>query len=145
MSLFALQLSLPMFALALLTFVLLMLLAISRYSATKNRLVSLSFYKVYIGEGEPEKLRQLTRNYSNLLESPVLFYSAIVLTIVLKIESATLLYIAWAYVVLRYVHTLVHITYNSVRHRFVVFVLSVLILITYWVTLFVQVVEQIQA
>ena len=74
-------------------------------------------------------------NYSNLLESPVLFYAGILLTLILMVQDQILISLAWAYVAARYVHSFIHVTYNQVMHRFAVFVFSIFVLLAYWVRL----------
>ena len=44
-----------------------------------------------------------------------------------------MLNLAWLYVGLRLVHTLIHISYNYVIHRFMAFVLSMLTLLAMWI------------
>jgi hypothetical protein len=39
---------------------------------------------------------------------------------------------AWAYVALRSLHSLIHVTYNRVMHRFLVYVASTLLLFAMW-------------
>jgi hypothetical protein len=74
-------------------------------------------------------------NYSNLFETPVLFYTAILTTLVLMVQDNILVVLAWAYVSSRYVHSFIHITYNRVMHRFLVFVFSSFVLFAFWVRL----------
>jgi hypothetical protein len=40
---------------------------------------------------------------------------------------------AWAYVALRALHSLIHVTYNRVTHRFLVYVASTLLLFGMWI------------
>jgi len=72
-------------------------------------------------------------NYSNLLESPILFYVAILLTLVLMVQDSILVVLAWTYVAARYVHSFIHVTYNRVMHRFTAFVFSCFVLLAIWV------------
>ena len=72
-------------------------------------------------------------NYSNLLESPILFYVAILLTLILMVQDSILVVLAWTYVAARYVHCFIHITYNRVMHRFTAFVFSSFVLLAIWV------------
>jgi len=74
-------------------------------------------------------------NYSNLFESPVLFYTAILLTLILMVQDPILVVLAWAYVTSRYIHSFIHITYNRVMHRFSVFIFSSFVLLAIWVRL----------
>jgi hypothetical protein len=74
-------------------------------------------------------------NYANLLESPVLFYTAILLTLILMVQDSILVILAWTYVVSRVIHSFIHITYNRVMHRFMVFLFSCFVLFAIWVRL----------
>ncbi|QPQ55844.1 MAPEG family protein [Allosphingosinicella flava] len=60
-------------------------------------------------------------NYNHLMEQPTLFY-AIALTLALMGSGDGLnLYLAWGYVGLRILHSLVHAVTNVVQHRFLLF------------------------
>lgn len=74
-------------------------------------------------------------NYHNQFESPVLFYVAILLTLMLMLQDNIIVVLAWVYVGLRYVHSIIHITYNRVMHRFMVFIFSGVVLFAIWVRL----------
>ena len=74
-------------------------------------------------------------NYSNLFESPVLFYTAILLTLMLMVQDSILVSLSWIYVASRYAHSFIQVTYNRVMHRFSVFLFSSFILLAIWVRL----------
>ena len=74
-------------------------------------------------------------NYTNLFESPVLFYTAILLTLILMVQDTILVILAWTYVGSRVMHSFIHITYNRVMHRFMVFLFSSFVLFAIWVRL----------
>jgi hypothetical protein len=74
-------------------------------------------------------------NYANLFESPVLFYTAILLTLILMVQDNVLVVLAWSYVASRYIHSFIHVTYNRVMHRFSVFIFSSFVLLAIWVRL----------
>jgi len=74
-------------------------------------------------------------NYANLFESPVLFYTAILLTLILMVQDNILVVLAWSYVASRYLHSFIHVTYNRVMHRFSVFIFSSFVLLAIWVRL----------
>jgi hypothetical protein len=87
--------------------------------------------------GEPARLPPevslVNRNYMNLLEIPVLFYVICLVAYSAQAASPSILPLAWGYVGLRIVHSLIHITYNTVLHRFLAFVLSNVVLVALWV------------
>lgn len=78
--------------------------------------------------GEPDStpayVRQANRNILNLFEMPVLYYFTGTLLFVTDNVSETALALAWAYFVLRIAHSLIHLTYNRVLHRSIVFAAS---------------------
>ena len=71
-------------------------------------------------------------NFSNLLEIPVLFYVLCILIFVTSQISIFFLSAAWAFVALRVLHSIVHITYNRVTHRWVLYMLSTILLFAMW-------------
>ena len=77
----------------------------------------------------PDKVQWIAHNYNHLHEAPTVFYAvALVLAIVGQGDglNATL---GWAYVALRIVHSLFQALVNRVAVRFLIFVLSSLVLI----------------
>ena len=77
----------------------------------------------------PASVSWKAQNYNHLHEAPTVFY-AVALTLALAgAGSGTAEALAWAYVSLRIVHSLVQATVNRVILRFSVFVLSSLVLI----------------
>ena len=74
-------------------------------------------------------------NFRNLFELPVLFYAGVLLAAQLGLSDAVSLALAWAFVALRTVHSVVHCTYNHVMTRFVAYALATLVLIAFWVRL----------
>jgi hypothetical protein len=63
-------------------------------------------------------------NYNHLMEQPTLFY-AVALTLALIDQGDGInLYLAWAYVAFRILHSLVQATTNIVLHRLILFALS---------------------
>lgn len=77
----------------------------------------------------PDQANWPAHNYMHLVEQPTLFY-AIALTLALLGQgngiNATL---AWVYVGLRVLHSLVQATFNRIAVRFVLFALSSVVLI----------------
>ena len=74
-------------------------------------------------------------NLKSLFELPVLFYVVVLLTLGLMIQDQLLVQLVWGYVALRYVHSLVHCTYNRVMHRFIAYAASCLVLMIIWARL----------
>jgi hypothetical protein len=76
-----------------------------------------------------------SNNLKNLFEMPVLFYVAVMLMMLLLIQDTLLVQLAWAFVILRVIHSVVHCTYNRVMHRFIVYFISCLFLLLIWIRL----------
>jgi len=77
----------------------------------------------------PAHVQWKAHNYNHLHEAPTVFYAvAIVLAIVGQGDGMNAL-LAWIYVGLRVIHSLVQATANKVMVRFVLFALSSLVLI----------------
>lgn len=67
-------------------------------------------------------------NYNHLHEQPTLFY-AVCLSLAMMDQGAGLnLWLAWAYVALRVLHSIVQATWNLVKVRFAIFALASLCL-----------------
>lgn len=77
----------------------------------------------------PPRVRWKADNYNHLMEQPTIFY-AIALTLALLGEgSGTSLVLAWSYVGLRVIHSLVQALVNKIEVRFVIFAVSSLVLV----------------
>jgi len=76
-----------------------------------------------------------SNNLKNLFEMPVLFYVAALLATLLLIQDALLVQLAWGFVIMRALHSLIHCSYNRVMHRFIVYLLSCLFLLLLWIRL----------
>lgn len=122
----------PVFCLVILTFFMIAATGITRLISVRRRQVHPRYYVLMSGDTPPDYVQKIGRNMANLLEVPVLFYLLAVLVILFEISSQLLVDLAWLYVVLRLVHSIIHISYNNVPHRLIVFVLSVVTLMIMW-------------
>ena len=76
----------------------------------------------------PPQVRWKADNFNHLLEIPTLFYAVALSLAMLGDDSATSLYLAWAYVGLRVVHSLHQCLSNIIAIRFALFAVSSLLL-----------------
>jgi len=76
---------------------------------------------------------QAADNFRNLFEVPVLFYLLCVAIALNGGSTPGFVAAAWVYVALRALHSLIHVTYNRVVHRFLVYVASTLLLFGLWI------------
>lgn len=82
---------------------------------------------------------QAAENFRNLFEVPVLFY---VLCVALALNGGStpgFVAAAWAFVALRAVHSVIHVTYNRVTHRFLAYVAGTLLLFGMWAAFIVRI------
>jgi hypothetical protein len=77
----------------------------------------------------PDEANWKAHNYAHLMEQPTIFYAIVTALILMGFNAVINVYLAWAYVGLRVVHSLIQATVNIVAYRFLVFTLSSLCLI----------------
>ena len=77
----------------------------------------------------PARVRWKADNYNHLLEQPTLFYAVAFTLALLGAGEGLNLTLAWAYVVLRVAHSLHQALWNKIEIRFVLFLLSSLVLV----------------
>jgi len=77
----------------------------------------------------PIKVRQVGYNYNHLMEQPTIFYALVFYIQLSGHADALQIDLAWAYVALRVVHSLIQCTINVIMLRFAVFALSSLVLL----------------
>jgi hypothetical protein len=124
-----------MVALGALTFAVLLRIPFVRIRAVRRGQVTVDDFKLGESDRVPVPVSLPNRNYMNLLELPTLFYAVCLALFVLnKVASADLI-LAWGYVGLRASHSLVHITYNNVLHRLLLFASSNVVLSVLWLRL----------
>ncbi|TMM50290.1 MAPEG family protein [Qipengyuania marisflavi] len=76
----------------------------------------------------PDKVQWKAHNYNHLHEAPTVFYAAALLLAMIGQGNDMNALLAWIYVGLRVIHSLVQATANRVMVRFVLFALSSLVL-----------------
>ena len=123
----------PVVALVAWSLVMQVWLYASRFSAMKRAGISL---KGRVGtrggalEGViPDEANWKAHNYAHLMEQPTIFYAIVIALILMGFDHPINVYLAWAYVGLRVVHSLIQATVNIVIYRFLIFTLSSLCLI----------------
>ena len=77
----------------------------------------------------PPRVRWKADNYNHLMEQPTLFYATALVLALLGDQSQWSTWLAWAYVALRVVHSLVQVLVNKIEARFGLFLVSSLVLL----------------
>ena len=76
----------------------------------------------------PSSVRAVADNYNHLHEQPTIFYALMFFAALTGGGDGTALSLAWAYVILRVLHSLVQATFNRVIVRFSIFALATVVL-----------------
>ena len=76
----------------------------------------------------PDDVQWKSHNYAHLMEQPTIFYAAVII-IALMGASEWDVTAAWAYVVLRIIHSVYQATINVVMVRFLIFLVSSIVLV----------------
>jgi hypothetical protein len=123
----------PVVALVAWTLIMFIWMYITRLSAMKRAGISL---KGRVGtrggalEGViPDQANWKAHNYNHLMEQPTIFYAIVLALALMHFDAPINVYLAWGYVVLRIIHSLIQATVNVVTWRFLVFILATLCLI----------------
>ena len=123
----------PSFALAAWTFLVLLLIPFVRVRSVRRREIAPNDFRYGESPAVPPAVSIPNRNYMNLLELPMLFYVVCVVLYVTAGATPLAAAVAWAYVALRVVHSVIHLSYNHVLHRLAAFTLSNAALVSLWV------------
>jgi hypothetical protein len=115
---------LPALALMLWTLLVLLQVPIRRFGAYFAKRVATRDFQYGESANVPADVALPNRIFMNLVEVPVLFYALVLIAFVTNGVNPVTLSLAWVYVALRVVHSLIYFTYNHVIHRFAVFATS---------------------
>ncbi|MGF1763035.1 MAPEG family protein [Aliivibrio kagoshimensis] len=76
----------------------------------------------------PTAVNKPSNNLKNLFEMPILFYALCALSLSINAIDMFLIYLAWAFVVMRGIHSLLHCFSENVTARFFAYFVSSMIL-----------------
>ena len=69
----------------------------------------------------PAWVERTSDNYNHLFEQPVAFYAVTICIALINNFDALMVQLAWAFVILRIIHSIVQLTFNLVLLRFCIF------------------------
>ena len=116
----------PIFVLVLWTSAVFLVLAFGRVKYTKNP--QNAAHSKDLKGTMPDWVERAADNYNHLFEQPVAFYALTLCIAVINNFDSFMVQLAWAFVVLRIMHSLVQLTFNLVLLRFFIFVMGWLVL-----------------
>ena len=113
-------------ALVLWTFAVFLILAFGRVKYTKNP--QDAAHSRNLKGSMPDWVERTADNYNHLFEQPVAFYALTISVAVINNFDYYMVQLAWAFVFLRIMHSLVQLTCNFVLLRFFIFVMGWMVL-----------------
>ena len=76
----------------------------------------------------PAWVERTADNYNHLFEQPTAFYVVTLATALINSIDPLIIQLAWTFVILRIIHSLVQLTFNLVLVRFMIFLIGWLII-----------------
>ena len=119
---------LPVLTLAFWTFIIFAIMAPARFYFLRMKHPQTAAHKKNLKGLLPPWTERVADNYNHLFEQPVVFYAIALSIAVINNIEPFMIQLAWVYVALRVLHSIVQITFNFVPLRFTLFVTSWLIL-----------------
>jgi len=125
----------PAFAMAGLTFLVWVRMFTSRVGEMKRERIHPQAVAMSAAAAARFTDTRAADNFRNLFELPVLFYVALLVAVVTGLVTPVSLGLAWTFVGLRLLHSLIQCTYNKVLHRFYVYAAGGAVLWVLWLYL----------
>ena len=122
---------LPTFIFFLWIMIYLFWMAFQRIAAIRSRKVKPRYFVTY-NIHAPDYLLIMKNHFSNLTEVPQFFFPLTLFYIATKMSIPYFGILTWAFVLLRIIHTFIHVGWGHVLARFLIFALSCIVLIILW-------------
>ena len=120
----------PMMAHVLLVYGLYGLMFMRRMAAVRSGNARVSQFRE--NRDEPAESLFVRNSLTNQFELPVLFHTACLALFAAGAADGVALALAWLFIASRYVHALIHVTTNRIRHRQPAFTAGLLLLALMW-------------
>ena len=121
---------------AILMMILTLFLYVKNYldnrKATINKSIKFSYFKIYKGD-VPDYVAVSRQTLKNQFELPIFFYFLTSIILVFDKVSQLDLLLSWLFVASRYLHCYIRLNSNNVLNRAKVFLIGMLVLITWWI------------
>ncbi|WP_421420585.1 MAPEG family protein (plasmid) [Pseudoalteromonas lipolytica] len=128
-----------MFTQVLLTFIIMFIMGKRRFRAAKQKTIEMKDFLTMELEKAGSDVRVADRNFINQFEMPVLFFIACLTALQLNAVGYMFVALAWVYVLLRVVHSYIHLTSNTLKVRYYSFVISSLVMLSMWMVILTRV------
>ncbi len=127
-----------MFIQVLLTFSVMIIMGRRRFSAARKGEIAMGDFTAMRLEGAPEAVRIADRNFINQFEVPLLFFIASVTALQLAPDNVYFIALAGAFVITRCMHSYVHLTHNTLKTRYYLFLTGCVLVLCMWLVLLVS-------
>jgi hypothetical protein len=117
----------------LLISVIMVIMGRRRFSAARNKEISLGAFRTMDLAGANEGVITASRNFDNQFQMPMLFMFGVLFVLHFQLADLVFVLLGALYVALRLLHSVVHITSNHVRRRFNLFLVSCVVLWAFWI------------
>ena len=115
---------LPVLTLAFWTFIIFAIMAPARFYFLRMKHPQTAAHTKNLKGLLPPWTERVADNYNHLFEQPVAFYATVISIAIINNFDLFLVQLAWTFVILRVVHSIVQITFNFVPLRFFLFCLG---------------------
>ncbi len=122
----------PLIGMIFLTFIVGVKMLASRIRAVKKEGMNPVFFALNRGAKQPDYLVKVSQHYENLFELPLLFYVVTLLIFITNKTDEIYVSLAVLFVIVRYIHAVIHITYNNLIHRRNAFLTGTVVLFIMW-------------
>jgi hypothetical protein len=126
----------PMSVLAIWTGFMMFMVGFVRIWAVRSGRVRRGAFRLGESPDVPSDVTVWNRNLMNLLEMPLLFYVVSIAFYVTHGVHPGVVKLAWIFVTLRILHSLIHVTANKIVLRLLTFAASNVVLLTLWIRFF---------
>lgn len=117
----------------LLISVIMVIMGRRRFSAARNKEISLGAFRTMDLAGANEGVITASRNFDNQFQMPMLFIFGVLFVLHFQLADLVFVLLGALYMALRLLHSIVHITSNHVRRRFNLFLISCVVLWAFWI------------
>ena len=130
----------PVFLQVLLTFAVLIAMGPARSQSLRDSRTPLTDRDLALGQNTwSDTATKRANNFRNQFELPVLFYAVVAFALLLKQTDALMVGLAWAFALSRVAHAAIHVGFNDVWWRAVVYLGGAVALLAMWIVLGVRV------
>ena len=110
-----------------------------RKQSLNSKKLRFSYFKTYLSDSEiPENVRVYGRHVDNQFQAPMIFFITCLTYIAMPLDPKIGIFLAWAFVLLRFAHSFIHLGSNNVLKRAATYTLGWLCLLGMWVEILVS-------